>query len=233
MKLRNTVEYFPHYASASQGATLNILQKRYGNDGYAGWFKLLETLASTENHTIICQDAMHQEFLADRLCLKGDDLLSFLDLLASMEAIDAELWGNKIIWCQHLVDNLSDVYTNRRRESPTRPTTDLQEPTPHLQSTHSKLGVGDKDPTNNKKSFGEFANVMLDDNEYSKLVEKFGEDGCKERIENISTSKESKGYKFKSDYATILAWDRKDSKGSSKPSDKDFTGGKYGHMVKK
>ena len=44
-----------------------------------------------------------------------------LDILAKLEAIDAELWQERIIWCQKFVNWLQDVYTKRRRELPQKP----------------------------------------------------------------------------------------------------------------
>jgi len=38
---KQTVDYFPHDTDVSSGKTLTILQSKYGNDGYAFWFKLL------------------------------------------------------------------------------------------------------------------------------------------------------------------------------------------------
>lgn len=63
-----------------------------------------------------------------------------------------------------------------------------------------------------KKGRGQFLNVFLEDDEYQKLIEKFGETGAAERIENLSVGIESKGYKYKSHYATILSWSRSDRK---------------------
>ena len=58
-----------------------------------------------------------------------------------------------------------------------------------------------------KKSYGEFNNVTLTDDEYRKLQERFP--SCySDWIEKLSTWKESKGKRTKSDYATILNWDR-------------------------
>ena len=42
----NSVEYFPH--DVKGGKTLFILESRYGNTGYAFWFKTLEILASSD-----------------------------------------------------------------------------------------------------------------------------------------------------------------------------------------
>jgi hypothetical protein len=63
-----------------------------------------------------------------------------------------------------------------------------------------------------KKEYGEFKNVLLSDEEYGKLVEKFGIGGTRNRIENLSSSIASKGYRYKSHYATILTWERMDAK---------------------
>ncbi len=63
-----------------------------------------------------------------------------------------------------------------------------------------------------KRKYGEFDNVFLTDKEYQWLVDKFGEEGTKECIENLSTGIESKGYKYNSHYATILSWERRDQR---------------------
>ena len=53
-----------------------------------------------------------------------------------------------------------------------------------------------------------FKNVHLSDIEKGKLIEQFGEDGFKDRVEKLSLYIESKGDKYKSHYATILNWER-------------------------
>jgi len=55
---------------------------------------------------------------------------------------------------------------------------------------------------------GEFKNIQLTQEEYDKLVVRFGETITKDKIEELSIGIESKGYKCKSHYATILSWDR-------------------------
>lgn len=61
-----------------------------------------------------------------------------------------------------------------------------------------------------KKAYGEFSNVLLTDEELQKLKDRFLD--WQERIEKLSAGIASKGYKYKSHYATILSWDRKDNK---------------------
>lgn len=60
-----------------------------------------------------------------------------------------------------------------------------------------------------KSKFGEFENVLLTEIEYKKLIDWMGEKNTSVLIEELSTGIESKGYKYKSHYATILNWARR------------------------
>lgn len=73
-----------------------------------------------------------------------------------------------------------------------------------------------------KNKYGEFENVFLTDEELSKLKEKFPRD-WKDRIENLSIYLQSKGKKYKSHYATILSWARKEEAENPKPIKRDTT----------
>lgn len=69
-----------------------------------------------------------------------------------------------------------------------------------------------------KKPYGEFNNVLLYDEELTKLQNKFND--YKERIENLSQYLASTGKKYKSHYATILSWARKDNKTTTSSTSK-------------
>jgi len=118
---KDTVSYFPHYADASERDTLTIIQNSFGNDGYAFWFKLLEKLCSSEGHYIDCNISIKWNLLIAKSNLSIEKGLLLVDMLASLGAIDPELWTFKIIWCQKLIDNVSIVYKNRKRELPPKP----------------------------------------------------------------------------------------------------------------
>lgn len=113
-----TVDYFPHWAV--HGKTLFILEQRYGNDGYAFWFKLLETLCVSENHFLDWNNSVEQEFFLAKSRSTGVSAGEILELLAKLDAIDSELWKIGIIWCQNLVDNVSDAYRKRKLPLPTK-----------------------------------------------------------------------------------------------------------------
>ena len=61
-----------------------------------------------------------------------------------------------------------------------------------------------------KDRHGEFSNVLLSAEEFIKLAERMGDICRNEYIERLSTYLEQNGRKYKSHYATILNWWRKD-----------------------
>lgn len=62
---------------------------------------------------------------------------------------------------------------------------------------------------------GSFRNVKLTEEELQKLKERFTEQGAQDRIERLSEGIASKGYKYKSHYATILSWERRRKEGGN------------------
>lgn len=73
----------------------------------------------------------------------------------------------------------------------------------------------DKEIKNTKKKYGEFGNILLFDEEREKVSES--------EIENISVYVESTGKKYKSHYATILNWRRKNEPKVSQVKEKFIT----------
>lgn len=117
---KSTINYFPH--NIHHGKTIYILENRYGNDGYAFWFKLLEILGNTEGMYYDCNNVGDWEFLLAKTRVTEDIACSILNTLAELDAIDKELWTkNKIIWCQNLVDNVKDAFRRRKAELPKKP----------------------------------------------------------------------------------------------------------------
>lgn len=116
---KQTVEYFPHFVSS--GKTLFILENSFGNDGYAFWFKLLEVLGDSDGHYYDCSNISSWKFLLAKTKVNEDIALKIINTLVELNAIDEELWKNKIIWCDNFVENLQPVYTNRKCVTPTKP----------------------------------------------------------------------------------------------------------------
>lgn len=111
---RNTVDYFPHMIG--DGKKMFFIEQRYGNDGYATWYKLLEKLGSTENHYLDLNDQGELMYLAAKCRIEESKLISIISDLSKMGVFDADFWGSKIIWCQQFIDSIQDAYKRRNNK---------------------------------------------------------------------------------------------------------------------
>ncbi|MBA7667222.1 hypothetical protein ES703_75307 [subsurface metagenome] len=209
--IKQTVDYFPH--QVSKGKTKLILQNEFGNDGYAFWFQLLELLCVSDNQVYDYNNLASWRLLLAETHVTEDNAIKILQLLADLGAIDAELHKNKIIWSQNLVENLELVYKRRATGTPEKPVIANKNAINVNKNRQTKLN---NTKLNNTKyiPYPEYPNVnKMTREEHQKLIEKFGEAGARDRVENLSLYIASKGDKYKNHYATILAWEKRDRKG--------------------
>lgn len=110
---RKDVDYFPH--DCTHGRKMHIIESKYGNDGYATWFKLLEQLGLANNHYIDVSDDSVIMFLASVCKVDEDKLNCILTDLAKLGAIDKFLYeSHNIIWSQKFSDSITDAYRKRK-----------------------------------------------------------------------------------------------------------------------
>lgn len=121
---KQIIDYFPHYSDASDGKTMYILDNRFGNDGFAFWFRLLELLCRTPGQNYNYNESSSWQYLVVRTRVKEEMAKDILKALADAGAIDKELYNHQIIWSQNLVNNLVDVYKRRACELPIKPVID-------------------------------------------------------------------------------------------------------------
>lgn len=114
----------------------------------------------------------------------------------------------------------ADNQQNNQQLTNKQPATN-QQLTTNNNENNEKNERSNKKNTPSKSLFGTFQNVLLTDDEYQKLLNQFG-DSLKERINNLSEGIASKGYKYKSHYATILNWARRDNNGGGKRPQESF-----------
>jgi len=108
---RNTVDYFPHLIG--YGKKMDFIEKRHGNDGYATWFKILESLATTDNHYLNLNDSIEVSFLSAKCNVEETKLLEIINDLVRIKVFDKELWDYKVLWSQTFYDNIQDAYKRR------------------------------------------------------------------------------------------------------------------------
>lgn len=154
---RQTVDYFPHFVKG--GRTIFILEDRFGNDGYAFWFKVLEILGEAEGHFYDCSNGSNWAFLLAKTHLTEEEANNIISVLIDLGKIDAELWAAKrILWVDNFVKNLSEVYRTRHSDLPLKPCFEPDKPVKEeviTEKTEVKEGFSTGKHTKEKESKGE------------------------------------------------------------------------------
>jgi len=166
---KNTVDYFPHYAGASNGRTMFIIESQYGNNGYAFWFKLLELLSSSKGHYYDYNKRADLEFLLAKTRVSVDIFTNILKTLVVLGAIDEELHAKNILWCQNLVDNLAPLYERRKSLLPQKPSLCMQKDEPLVVSDDNN-GIDDTSNTQSKVKYSKVKKRIKDDKKLSSPI---------------------------------------------------------------
>ena len=200
------VDYFPHDTVASSMPTLYIIQQKYGNDGYAFWFKLLEFLGLHEGLKVDFsnqKDWLYFLSIAKVDAEKGEDIMS---TLAEIDAVDKGLWqNNRIVWSQNFASRLSAIYVKRGVSSPAKPVCEAPKQDETQGGDAPKKGKKSKKATEESKvKYGEY--VSMTENEYASLIKKVGKRGADACIEKLDNYKGSSKKTYASDYRAILNW---------------------------
>ncbi|PSL10221.1 uncharacterized protein DUF4373 [Fusobacterium naviforme] len=227
---KQTAGYFPHYVD--EGKTKYILESKWGNDGYAFWFKLLEILCKNNGHFYDCSTPSNKMYLCAYMKLKEETVDEIIGSLIELGNIDRELWEKRqIIWCQNLVDNLQTLYAKRAEPTPRKPglvefteqkppvevvsdaepdisdaetvVSDAETPTEQPEEKPEKKPRKKKQEPE-KTKYGEF--VRMTEEEHQKLTEQYGPEKTARMIEVLDNYKGSKGKTYKNDYRAILSW---------------------------
>lgn len=112
---RKNVDYFPHVIK--HGSKMQYLQAKYGNDGYATWFKIMEKLGSAENHYLELNDDLKIMFLASHCLVSNEVLLEIIEFLCAADWLHKKLWkDHKIICSPVFLSSINDAYKRRQNE---------------------------------------------------------------------------------------------------------------------
>jgi hypothetical protein len=147
---KQTVDWFPH--SVNHGMTMYVLDKKYGIAGYYFWFRLLELLGDTEGHFIDTENIAKFEYLQAYTHTDKPTCIETLDLLASLDAIDSELWhDSRMIWSDNFVKGLAALYRNRNTTIPVKPDNYRNKPQPEGINVNNKRKKPDKEVEEGKE----------------------------------------------------------------------------------
>ena len=117
--LKNKLIYFQH--DVNRGKTVMIMKSKFGNDGYAFWFGLLEMLGNSDGTYIDLKEIGSLDYLSAWCDVDTDRALDMLKVLSGLHSIDKSLYENdNAIWVQKYVDRLGHLHS-RRKYTPVRP----------------------------------------------------------------------------------------------------------------
>ena len=209
----NTVAYFPHYIG--DGKKTFSIEKKYGNDGYATWFKLLEKLATTENHYLDLNDEGEVFYLSAKCNIDEDRLIAIIDDLTKLNVFDKTLWNDKVVYSENFINSIADAYKRRNQKCMT-----FEQLCSHLSdlgihksiSKSKKVGKSTQSRVEEKKVeeiYKNFDHLSLSLTEYNRLIE----DGfSKHQIDKtlLAIENHKSNNKYKSLNLTLRTWMGKD-----------------------
>jgi len=117
-KEKHTVDYFPHYVNHKK--TMHILQQKYGNDGYAFWFKLLELLGKSEYHVYDLNNTENLLYFYSEVNSTEERGKETLELLARLKAVDPDFYNSGYIYSENFCEGIKDAYRKRTENIKTR-----------------------------------------------------------------------------------------------------------------
>lgn len=204
--------YFSHDYHARTDLMIKLAPK-YGIEGIGIYWCLVEMLHEEEGYLMLsdCKGIAYALHIEEQL-LK--DIIS-TDLF---EKDEEKFWSNSALRRLQIRQEKSE----KARDAALKRWEDADAVQTHIESTaikekEKKENIKVKETKEDKKKYGEFQNVLLTDIEYTKLKERFNSN-LPGMIETLSAGIESKGYKYKSHYATIINWARR-----TPPDDKTLT----------
>lgn len=120
------VDYFPCYCR--DGKVLYILESRWGNNGWAFFYKLWKMLGDADHHYIDLRPLDNWEFLRAKMGVSDAETTAILDKLSEMRVIDPELWAQRVVWSDSFVESVADVWKRRKQLIPQKPMFLIQKP---------------------------------------------------------------------------------------------------------
>jgi Domain of unknown function (DUF4373) len=114
-----TLDFFIHDSDASQDPKIKALRKRFGNDGYAAYFTMLEILCQQKAVLLDLSKHWQLDSIADDCHLRdAAHLLSIIDYCVLVELFDKQIWESERSVCSlGLRDRYVQSLESRRQDA--------------------------------------------------------------------------------------------------------------------
>lgn len=223
--------YFSHDSNARHDPKILAMRSVYGVKGYGMYWIIIEMLREQEQYKLqkskYLFNAIAMQMQSTEIC-KDDaqefvsDCINEFDLLAEDEQF---IWSNSLLKRMEMKDDLSE---KRRKAAKARwdkasndadsKQVESKDDANAMQMDSNSNAIKEKKVKEKKvnKKIKYADSVSMSEEEYQKLLDQFGEQGTKERIENLNLYKGSTGKTYKNDYLTLLNWERKNKQTTPK-----------------
>jgi hypothetical protein len=211
--------YFSHDSNAHKDPKILKLRAKHGWEGYGIYWAIIETLREQEDYKWLATDKHLLSFCFGN----GDELIN--QVIDTCLEVGLLVNDGEFIYSESLTRRMKmkDEISEKRRAAGKKGGSSKsqaiakQNVSNKSKEKESKVNEIKENKTKEvKNKYGDF--VSMTSEEYEKLIGQFGEQGTKERIENLNLYKGSKGVKYKDDYLTILNWERKNKPNQQKKS---------------
>ena len=219
---KNNVDYFPHDVHMCK--TLRLLTRKFGNDGYASFFRLRELLGMTSNHNYSVENEIDWLDFNDQVGLDEDKAKDIIEFAVKIGELDQESWENRRLWSQNFVDELVEVYDKRTSDLPDKNS---------FRNENTSFRVGNPSYVNGNPSFrsdnsqskvktkvnkneGEESGKTLTNEELKSLQDKDPKTDVNESYRHFKLYNEANGRAPHNPLAAFTRW-----------ADKDAADGKY------
>jgi hypothetical protein len=109
---RKNVDYFPFLCK--EGKAMFYIENKYGNDGYATWWKILRAIALADDHYLDLTEEATLMFLAGKCRISEDVLIKIITDLCKLGEFHKQFWEEKkVVWCDKFIENIQDAYKRR------------------------------------------------------------------------------------------------------------------------
>jgi len=99
-----TLDFFVHDTDARRNPKILALSRRFGNDGYATYFRLLESLGEQDGLRLDLSDNLVAEAIADEFKLRdAPHLYGIIQVCVDIKLFDRQLWeSDRLVFCPSL-----------------------------------------------------------------------------------------------------------------------------------